>query len=150
MAEAFATVVGPERAEALTYRVLDLMPLEPIDRRTTLHALLTELPKLPETLIPLVREPAPLYFGVPELPDLRAVATMLNLTPAELDWFADLGGWLRTAREPLSHYRYRHVPKSNGAANAYLPWPTKSVGTEPIPSSWRTTSTPQCKQPTRS
>ncbi|MEV6558958.1 reverse transcriptase family protein [Nocardia sp. NPDC051756] len=123
MTEAFAVVVGPARAEALTCRVLDLIPLEPIDRRATLHALLIELPKLPETPITLIREPAPLHFGVPELPDLRAVATMLNLTPAELDWFADRGGWLRTAREPLSHYRYRHLPKSNGTRLVEAPKP---------------------------
>ncbi|WP_446223455.1 hypothetical protein ACTWPB_27935 [Nocardia sp. IBHARD005] len=29
--------------------------------------------------------------------------------------FADRGGWLRRASQPLSHYRYRRLPKATGA-----------------------------------
>lgn len=123
MADAFAAVLEPARAEELADRVIALMPTEPIDRQASLRALLSELPVLPRIVIPLEPTTGELRFGVPELPDLGALAMMLNVTPAELDWFADSGGWLRRAREPLCHYRNRRLPKSGGVRLLEAPKP---------------------------
>lgn len=48
------------------------------------------------------------------LPDVTAVARMLDLTIPELEWFADHGQWLRHAARPLRHYRVRRIPKRAG------------------------------------
>lgn len=114
LAEAFATVIEPGRAELLAQRVVDLMPTEPIEPVATLRLLLVELPKLPAVVVPLELPAARMRFDVPAIADLAALAQLVNLTPAELDWFADHGGWLRRAAKPLSHYRYRQLPKANG------------------------------------
>ncbi|MEV6273625.1 reverse transcriptase family protein [Nocardia sp. NPDC051832] len=122
LAEAFAEVVEPERAEELARRVTDLMPSEPLDPAGTLRRLLAELPKLATIVVPLPSdvdelpeiEAARLRFGAAAIPDLPALCALLNVTPDELDWFADHGNWLRRATEPLSHYRYRRLPKTNG------------------------------------
>ncbi|MFG1795438.1 reverse transcriptase family protein [Nocardia sp. NPDC049149] len=123
LAEAFAAVLDPVRAEEFAARVIGLMPTEPIDSAVTLRALLTELPALPIVIVQLEPVPNELRFGAPELPDTGAVARMLNLTPDELDWFADHGGWLRRTREPLAHYRYRRIPKKDGVRLVEAPKP---------------------------
>ncbi|MGW0248954.1 reverse transcriptase family protein [Nocardia goodfellowii] len=115
LAEAFAEIVEPARAEDLARRVTDLMPSEPLDPVGTLCRLLAELPKLATVVVPLETLSAPLLFGAAELPDRAALCALLNVTPDELDWFADHGGWLRRASKPLTHYRYRRLPKSDGA-----------------------------------
>lgn len=48
------------------------------------------------------------------LPDVPAVARMLDVTASELDWFADHGQWLRHAPMPLRHYRVRRMDKPAG------------------------------------
>ncbi|WP_231703112.1 reverse transcriptase domain-containing protein [Tsukamurella asaccharolytica] len=48
------------------------------------------------------------------LPDVAAVARMLDLTMPELEWFADHGQWLRHSAPPLRHYRVRRIPKPTG------------------------------------
>lgn len=62
-----------------------------------------------------VLEPEPLgdVPGIP-LPDLASVARMLDVTAAELDWFADHGQWLRHSSMPLRHYRVRRIAKPAG------------------------------------
>lgn len=48
-------------------------------------------------------------------PHLDAVALGLDLRDGELDWFADVGGWLsRTPDGPLHHYRRRWIPSRSG------------------------------------
>ena len=45
--------------------------------------------------------------ALPRLDTLGDLAARLQLTPGELDWFADTGHWNRRARPgPLHHYRY--------------------------------------------
>ncbi len=63
-----------------------------------------------------VVEPAPRRWPVPALESVAALASWLELSPAELDWFADVKGLGRApARdEALSHYRARWVPKKRG------------------------------------
>ncbi|MEV0251966.1 reverse transcriptase family protein [Nocardia sp. NPDC050712] len=119
LAEAFAEIVEPERAEELARRVTELMPTEPLDPIGTLRRLLGELPKLATIVVPFDFEvpekpSTPLRFGAVEIPDLAALALLLNVTPAELEWFADHGCWLRRATQPLTHYRYRLLPKAHG------------------------------------
>ncbi|MEU8897132.1 reverse transcriptase family protein [Nocardia sp. NPDC048505] len=117
LAEAFADVVEPDRAEELARRVTDLMPGEPLDPIVTLARVLADLPKLPTVVVsldPIEIPPAPLRFGAVPIPDRAALAALLNLTPSELEWFADHGAWLRRAAPPLTHYRYRRLPKAHG------------------------------------
>jgi RNA-directed DNA polymerase len=47
--------------------------------------------------------------GVAELPDLAALARLLDVDAGELAWFADVRGLERTAAEPLRHYRWTTV-----------------------------------------
>ena len=123
LAEAFGGVVEPARADELAQRVLALMPTEPVDRQTSLRALLVELPVLTEVIVPLEPEPAGYRFGVVELPDHRAVATLLNVTLPELEWFADRGGWLRRASDPLVHYRHKRLATARGVRLIGAPKP---------------------------
>ena len=44
----------------------------------------------------------------------RELAHALDVDTGELAWFADLGGWLRRAAPPLSHYRHRWVRTRSG------------------------------------
>nr|WP_246256955.1 reverse transcriptase family protein [Amycolatopsis anabasis] len=60
--------------------------------------------------------PRPWRWGVPRWATPAECARALDLTPGELDWFADLGGWNRRAGRPLRHYRYRWVPTRTGGA----------------------------------
>ena len=53
----------------------------------------------------LVRRP----YGVAELPDLSALARLLDLDSGELAWFADTHRLERTVSEPLRHYRWTAV-----------------------------------------
>jgi hypothetical protein len=50
-------------------------------------------------------------WPVTPLPDLAALARLLDLDQGELAWFADARGWERRVAEPLRHYRWRAVPR---------------------------------------
>jgi hypothetical protein len=59
--------------------------------------------------------PALEALGIPALDTPGDVARWLELSAAELDWFADTAGWGSSSRaEALRHYRYRWLPKANG------------------------------------
>ena len=52
---------------------------------------------------------------IPVLTTAGKLARWLEITPGELDWFADCFGRERQhAYGPLRHYRYRWIPKSSG------------------------------------
>ena len=54
-------------------------------------------------------------WGVPVIHDRSMLAQWLEVTPAELRWFADVRGMNRDAADgALHHYRTRWVPKANG------------------------------------
>jgi hypothetical protein len=54
-------------------------------------------------------------WGVPALSTPGALAEWLDLTPRELDWFADCHGFeARVPDGPLRHYTYRSVPGRSG------------------------------------
>ncbi|MDF2444036.1 MAG: RNA-directed polymerase [Subtercola sp.] len=62
-----------------------------------------ELPPSPPSPSP----PLPTPGTAPPPRTLAALATLLDVTPGELDWLADVGGWNRRAPAgPLHHYRY--------------------------------------------
>ncbi len=74
------------------------------------------LARPPRTRIHL-DDPAPPVWRWPVEPwaDLGAVALGLDLRDGELDWFADVGGWLaHTPGGPLHHYRRRWIPSRSG------------------------------------
>ncbi|HEU5267357.1 MAG TPA: reverse transcriptase family protein [Jatrophihabitans sp.] len=58
----------------------------------------------------MVRRPWP----VTELPDVAALARLLDVDQGELCWFADVRGWERTCAPALRHYRWTPVPKRDG------------------------------------
>jgi RNA-directed DNA polymerase len=67
----------------------------------------------------VVRRP----FAVPDLPDLGALARLLDLDQGELAWFADTRGLERTVAEPLRHYRWRAIPRATGPRLVAAPKP---------------------------
>ena len=99
---------GVPDATRIAARLHDLMPTPPIDGADSVFRLLSELPLI-ERAEPIVDEVSgnDWRFDVPQWSRTAAVAEAVGLTPAELDWFADPGGWLRTKAPPLQHYRYR-------------------------------------------
>jgi hypothetical protein len=68
----------------------------------------------------VVRRPFP---GVAELPDLAALARLLDLDQGELAWFADLRGLERRTTGPLAHYRWRAVAHGGGVRLLAAPKP---------------------------
>jgi hypothetical protein len=54
-------------------------------------------------------------WDLPQLTTTSGLASWLQLSPAELDWFADRKRFLfHPTDSPLRHYRYRAVPKHSG------------------------------------
>ena len=133
LAEAFGSYVEPARADELASRVIGLMPTEPVDREASLRAVLTELPMLSRVTVPLEPEWGGYRFGVVELPDHRAIATLLNVTLPELEWFADRGVTLRLGVAVLGSLvttappKNREVEAAKARARAQAAWPARGV-----------------------
>ena len=54
--------------------------------------------------------PAAAKWNVPAIESVEALADWLALTPDDLAWFADLGGFTHRPNRPrLAHYRYRQA-----------------------------------------
>ncbi|MBM7807536.1 hypothetical protein JOD57_003373 [Geodermatophilus bullaregiensis] len=68
----------------------------------------------------VLRQPVPtravrVRAPVADVPDLAALARLLDLDQGELAWFADVRSWGRTTDdEALRHYRWRTVPRPAG------------------------------------
>jgi len=60
---------------------------------------------------------------VADLPDLAALARLLDVDDGELAWFADLQSWERRAATPLRHYRWWTMPKRGGVRLVAAPKP---------------------------
>ena len=139
-ADAYTAWTWPELLEAVTgslsrppaaelvQALLDAHPVEPPDPARALREALhpwTDPSGPPAALYP--EPPSGDLVTVPEgLPTLRSpaeVATWLDLTTGELEWFADHGGWLRRARPPLRHYRHRTREKRDGVRVIEAPKP---------------------------
>jgi RNA-directed DNA polymerase len=67
----------------------------------------------------VVRRPWPIV----ELPDLGALAALLDLDQGELAWFADVRGLERSSAELLQHYRWSVLPKRDGSRVLAAPKP---------------------------
>jgi hypothetical protein len=61
--------------------------------------------------------------GVRELPDLAALARLLDVDSGELAWFADGHRLERTAAEPLRHYRWTVLERGGGVRLLAAPKP---------------------------
>lgn len=98
-----------------------LLTLSPAEPRHPAEALRRALKKWtqPPAQNPTVPLPEPpprntIADGLPQLYSVPEVAQWLDLTTRELEWFADHGGWLRTAPTRLRHYRVWTREKRDG------------------------------------
>lgn len=123
--EAFMPLLGA-RASRLADRLVELHPAPPFDE-ASVHRLIADLPLLPETasITPERRTSsfAEWRFEVPRYVTTGDLAESLNLTIPEIEWFADAQSRLRTAPEPLRHYRTTPIPKRVGARLLEIPKP---------------------------
>lgn len=120
-----AVVLGrrPRWLAPLARQVLELYPRPPADRPRELAANLASRPAAAKAgrAGPVVRPVASTRmltnrWRLPVLDDLDAVADLLRLDPAELDWFADPRHLARTASDGrLQHYRVSHRVAPSGA-----------------------------------
>lgn len=62
-------------------------------------------------------------WPIARLPDLGALARLLDVDQGELAWFADVRGQERLAAEPLRHYRWTTVPRRDGVRLLAAPKP---------------------------
>lgn len=125
--------VEPARAEEIAGRILDAFPREPVDRRQALVGFFATLRPLAPAGIAGIQTvdmvsgplpaPPPLWAALAPIENLDELARMLNLRPAELEWFADHRSWLRSHTGPLQHYRVRQVPKRLGLRVLEIPKP---------------------------
>jgi RNA-directed DNA polymerase len=67
---------------------------------------------LPNAMLP--RAGALAGVALPDLPTSADLAAWLEISPEELEWFADVRQMNRKASEPLTHYHYRWMPKRSG------------------------------------
>lgn len=119
-----AVALGRDRAPrwvgTLVGEVLEAYRDPPVDRPRELAAFVRTTTgwARARTVVPEPRivhwQPAPTALvrrphGVAELPDLAALARLLDLDAGELAWFADTHRLERTAAEPLRHYRWTAV-----------------------------------------
>jgi len=119
-----AVALGRDRAPrwvgTLVGEVLDAYRDPPVDRPRELAAFVRTTTgwARSRTVVPEPRiarwQPAPTAlvrrpYGVAALPDLAALARLLDLDTGELAWFADTHRLERTVAEPLRHYRWTAV-----------------------------------------
>lgn len=120
-----AVVLGRRTAwlRTLATQALELYPRPPHDRPRELAVILRSLPAAEKAVAvgPVTQPVAPTRmvtnrWALPQLDDLASVAAFLDVTAAELDWFADPRRWARAAEEPrLQHYRVSHRTAPSGA-----------------------------------
>lgn len=125
---ALHTVLPPEIVREVAQPLLERFPDEPRHPAQALtHALQpwTAAPEpWPRTVTPT--EPAPsraIAGGLPALHTVDELAQWLEVTVAELEWFADHGGWLREASPRLRHYRVWTRHKRDGVRVIEAPKP---------------------------
>jgi len=106
----------------LVRQSLELYPRPPHDRPRELAATIATRPAAAKArhARPMFQPLAPTRmltnrWRLPVLDDLGALADLLELTPGELDWFADPRGLARTTNAvPLQHYRVGHRVARSG------------------------------------
>ncbi|HEY3705980.1 MAG TPA: reverse transcriptase family protein [Terracidiphilus sp.] len=95
-------------------QVRDFILSDPAFQRAWERRVLRLAQPVPE---PHAMHPAPFAanWGLPDIPNLAALAQWLRLSPSELEWFADQKGLLtRRVDTRLRHYSYRLLRKSSG------------------------------------
>jgi RNA-directed DNA polymerase len=124
----------PRWVPRLVEQVLELYPRPPRDRPLELAAVVQRVPAwqdgLNSTRPPRVvrwlvapTEMAPTRWPVLPLPDVGALARLLDLDTGELAWFADNRCLERQVAEPLRHYRWSALPKRDGVRLVAAPKP---------------------------
>jgi hypothetical protein len=124
----------PRWLPQLVGQVLELYPRPPRDRPRELAEVVQRLPawqsglrsKRPPRVVHWLVVPtemATTRWPVTPLPDVGALARLLDLDAGELDWFADLRGLERRVAEPLRHYRWSVLPKRTGVRLLAAPKP---------------------------
>lgn len=116
---ALRAVLARDLADAVAPRVFELAPTEPRHPEAVLVEALSPWTLLPPDLPLILRPQEPrssgtVPEGLPDLYDVTQLAHWLDFTVPELEWFADRGGWLRTSRPPLRHYRIWRRSKRDG------------------------------------
>lgn len=116
---ALRAVLARDLADAVAPRLFELSPTEPRHPEAVLVEALAPwtLPPPEPPLILRPQEPrssGTVREGLPDLYDVTQLAHWLDFTVPELEWFADRGGWLRTSRPPLRHYRIWRRSKRDG------------------------------------
>jgi hypothetical protein len=107
----------------LARQTLELYPRPPHDRPRELATVVASRPAAAKAgrARPLTQPVAATRmvanrWRLPELHDLAAVGRLLDVSPGELDWFADPRHWARATDEPrLQHYRVSHRVAPSGA-----------------------------------
>jgi hypothetical protein len=124
----------PRWVPRLVSQVLELYPRPPRDRPRELAEVMRRLPawqsglrstRPPRVLLWLVEptEMASTRWPVLALPEVGALARLLDVDTGELDWFADTRGLERRVGEPLRHYRWSAMPKRDGVRLLAAPKP---------------------------
>ncbi len=124
----------PKWLSTLADQVIEAYRDGPTDRPRELAAYLQTLPawtlawqhRRPPRIVQWT--PVPTQLGktrwpVAELPDLAALARLLDVDQGELAWFADVRGLERRAALPLRHYRWWSEPKRDGVRLLAAPKP---------------------------
>jgi RNA-directed DNA polymerase len=125
---------APKWVTALVEQTLDAYRDPPADRPRELAAFLQTQPawglawqhrRRPQIVewTPVPTAIAVRPWPIAELPDLSALARLLDLDSGELAWFADVRGLERSVGEPLRHYRWRTLPKRDGVRFVAAPKP---------------------------
>jgi RNA-directed DNA polymerase len=125
---------SPRWLARLVAQVLELCPRPPRDRPRELAEVVQRLPAWefglrsarPPRVVHWLVEPTEMAitrWPVTPLPDLGALARLLDLDAGELDWFADTRGLERRVHEPLRHYRWSVLPKRTGVRLLAAPKP---------------------------
>jgi hypothetical protein len=122
LAERLATSgVEPGAAEVLASRLLVLAPHRPFDTASA-AGLLRSLSPVPAPEATLAQPGPPAWrWPVPRWETTGELARALDLEPGELDWFADVRGYNRTAPARLRHYQATWV--ASGARLIEAPKP---------------------------
>ncbi|MFW0786429.1 reverse transcriptase family protein [Gordonia sp. CPCC 206044] len=120
--------VLPEVADDVAPRLFDLAPHEPRHPAAVVVEALVPWTHNAPVARPAIELDAPVSSGLvpadlPDLFDVEQLAHWLDFTVSELEWFADRGGWLRTARPRLRHYRIWTRVKRDGVRMIEAPKP---------------------------
>lgn len=112
---ALIDAIDPVDAEDVARHVLREFAMPPVDLRSELSRVIASMPA-PPRIVEFTAEQQRVgpRFGLPSIDDVGELASWLNVTIDELDWFADPGGWLRRASPRLQHYRVHRLPKRHG------------------------------------